>query len=111
MAFSIQNRFVGDFAAWAATPDVGVLADDFDGDGTTDLALVNHSPGWTTVPVALSSAGAFTVQNLPVGDFAAWAAAPGVEVLEGDFDGNGSADISLVNLQPGWGTVPVALWS
>jgi hypothetical protein len=111
MAFTIQNLPVGDFAAWAATPGVEVLADDFNGDGTIDLALVNHEAGWGTVPVALSGPAGFTVQNLPVGDFAAWAATPDVEPLEGDFDGNGAADLALVNHRPGWTSVPVALWS
>ncbi|WP_431268441.1 FG-GAP repeat domain-containing protein [Dankookia sp. P2] len=107
--FTIDNRFVGDFAAWAATPGVEALAGDFDGDGRTDLALVNHGAGWNTVPVAFSGQNGFTIDNRFVGDFAAWAATPGVETLAGDFDGDGRTDLALVNHGAGWSTVPVAL--
>jgi hypothetical protein len=40
------------------------------------------------VPVALSDgSGSFAIHNPQVGDFAAWAAADGVQVLIGDFNG------------------------
>ena len=108
--FTIQNRFVGEFADWAATPGVQVLTGNFDGVGGTDLALVNHAGGWNTVPVALANgAGGFTIQNTFVGDFASWAATPGVEALTGDFNGDSKTDLALVNHESGWNTVPVAL--
>jgi hypothetical protein len=107
--FTVENRPAADFAALAANPAVTVLAEDFDGDGTTDLALVNSAAGWTTVPTALSSATGFTVQNRPAADFAALAASPGVETISADFNGDGTADLALINHNPGWNTVPVAL--
>jgi predicted alpha/beta hydrolase len=109
--FTIQNRPVGNFAAWAATSGVRVITGDFNADGATDIALVRQTAGWGTVPVALSNATGFTIQNRWVGDFAAWAATSGVRVLTGDFNGDGAADIGLVRQAAGWGTVPVALSS
>jgi hypothetical protein len=107
--FTIQNRPVGDFAAWAASGVVRVLAGDFNGDGKTDLALVRQGSGWNTVPVALSGNSGFTVRNQPAADFAGWAATSVVRVLAGDFNGNRRTDLALVRKEPGWTTVPVAL--
>jgi hypothetical protein len=109
VAFTIQNRPVGDFAAWAATSGVEVVTGDFNGDGRTDIGLVRQEPGWSTIPVALSTNDGFIVQNRFVGDFAGWAATSGVQVITGDFDGDGRTDIALVRQEPGWSTVPVAL--
>lgn len=109
VTFTIENRPVGDFALWANNPGAEVLTGDFDGNGQTDIALINHEPGWNTVPVALSDTTGFFIQNRVVDDFASWAATPGVEVLTGDFDGDNRTDIALVNHSAGWNTVPVAL--
>ena len=109
MAFSIVNRPVGDFAGWAATPDVQVVAGDFGGGVQTDIALVNRAPGWSSIPVAVSGSSGFTIQNRPAGDFAAWAATPGVELVTGDFNGDSRSDLALVNRLGGWTTIPVAL--
>ena len=109
MQFTVQNRAAADFAGLAASPDVQVLADDFNGDGTADLALVNHEAGWTSVPIALSGATGFTIQNVSAPDFASLAANPDVEAVPGDFDGDGKADIALINQEAGWTSVPIAL--
>ena len=50
--FSVTNQFIGDFASWAANPNVNVLTGNFNGDSKTDVALVNQSAGWNTLPVA-----------------------------------------------------------
>src|SRR4051794_23830268 len=42
-----------------------------------------------------------------VSQFANWAAAPGVQTVDGDFNGDGFSDVALVG-GPGWGTVPIA---
>ncbi len=107
--FTIQNRPAATFASWAATAGVRVLTGDFNGDGTTDLALVRQTAGWASVPVALSSTTGFTIQNRPAADFASWAATTGVRVLTGDFNGNGTTDLALVRQTAGWASVPVAL--
>jgi hypothetical protein len=53
----------------------------------------------------------FTIQNRQVGDFAGFAATSGVQVITGDFDGDGGTDIGLVRRTAGWTSVPVALTS
>jgi len=93
------------FASWMATPGVRVLVGDFNGDGHADIALAGGK-GWNTVPVAFFNNG-FTVTNLPVGAFASFAATPGVQVLVGDFNGDGKSDIALTG-GAGWASVPVA---
>ncbi len=107
--FTVQNPIAAGFASLAASPDVRVLAGDFNGDGTADLALINQSAGWTTIPVALSSATGFTVENRPAAGFASLAASPDIEPIAGDFNGDGTADIALINHAAGWTTIPVAL--
>jgi len=56
--------------------DVQVLADDFNNDGKTDLALINQAAGWTSVPVALSGPTGFPTENVPASGFASLAANP-----------------------------------
>jgi len=107
--FSVTNQFTGDFASWAANPNVDALTGDFNGDGKTDVALINKTAGWNTLPVAFSQGnGSFSVTNQFIGDFASWAANPNVRVRTGDFNGDGKTDVSLVNQSAGWNTLPVA---
>jgi hypothetical protein len=107
--FSVTNQFIGDFASWSANPNVDALTGDFNGDGKTDVALINKSAGWNTLPVAFSQGnGSFSVTNQFIGDFASWAANPNVRVRTGDFNGDGKTDVSLVNQSAGWNTLPVA---
>jgi K+/H+ antiporter YhaU regulatory subunit KhtT len=103
--FSVTNRAVGDFAAWAAT-GAEVIHGDFDGDGRTDIALTG-TLGWNTVPIAFARGdGQFQITNGFVGDFAAWAAT-GAKVIAGDFNRDGRTDIALTGTA-GWNTLPVA---
>jgi hypothetical protein len=105
--FNVTSGIVQDFAIWAAQPGVKVLTGDFDGDGRTDIALCGV-PGWDFIAVAFSEGdGVFRVTNASAPDFATWAAQPGVEVLTGDFDGDGRTDIALTGV-PGWASIPVA---
>ncbi|HUJ63079.1 MAG TPA: VCBS repeat-containing protein [Kofleriaceae bacterium] len=74
-----------------------------------DLALIGAYSAPGTLPVAFSDDhGEFTVTNYPVGDFAAWARAPGVQRVSGDFNHDGLTDYALVG-GPGWNTIPVAM--
>src|SRR6185295_4926941 len=92
--FLVKNLFIGDFAGWAAQPGVKVHLGDFNDDGLTDIALTGGSD-WNTLPVAFSNGdGSFTVTNHFVGDFAGWAAQPGVKVHVGRFNIGGGDDIA-----------------
>ena len=94
---------------WATSPNVKVLAGDFDGDGRADVALTGVS-GWGTIPVAFATSnGSFRVTNNSPDwtDFTTWAAAPGVSAVTGDFDGDGRTDIALVG-GDGSFSIPVA---
>jgi len=66
-------------------------------------------PGWQSIPFAASNGnGSFKVTNDYVPNFPTWAAMPGVQVLTGDFNGDGVTDIALTGIS-GWGSIPVAL--
>jgi hypothetical protein len=70
-AWSITNQSVGDFANWAATSGVKIVTGDFNGNGTTDIALVRQEAGWATIPVAFAAGGGgWTITNQGVGSFA-----------------------------------------
>lgn len=95
------------FAMWAAEPGVQAVSGDFDGDGDDDIALAGGA-NWGSVPVAFSNGnGSFTFTNYAIGDFASWAATPGVKLLVGDFDGDEDDDLALTGAA-GWGSIPLA---
>ena len=90
---------------------------------STPIASVGSEPGPPVVegqPSPPPEAGevqargvafaAWKISNLYTGDFAGFAATPGVVPLTGDFNGDGRTDVALVNGAPGWGSMPVAFW-
>lgn len=107
--WEITNHNAEAFSKLATVPGVRVLTGDFNGDGTTDIALLKTTPGWKSMPVAyFNKNGDWTITNNDIGDFAQWATAPKVEILTGDFDCNGTTDVALLNKEAGWDTMPVA---
>ena len=56
--------------------------------------------------------GTFRIENKPAGNITGWAAKSGVEVVPGDFDGDGKADLALFRHDlpgmTGWTTIPMA---
>jgi hypothetical protein len=111
--FSVQNRSIPGFAALATTPGTKVLVrsnGDFNGDGLEGLALVNQVAGWTTVPVAISSPTGFTIENRPAADFASRATNISTKpAFSGDFNGDGTTDLALVNRAAGWDSIALVL--
>jgi len=96
------------FGLWAGAANVKVLSGDFDGDGTTDIALVGGI-GWTDVPVALSNGnGTFRLNDVDSPEFAAWAQDSGVKAVAGDYNRDGRADIALLG-GAAWNDIAVAL--
>jgi hypothetical protein len=95
---------------WAHQPGVQLIAGDFNGNGRTDIALVRQTPGWGSIPLAFSNGdGSWNVTNGAAPQFITeWAHQPGVQLIAGDFNGNGRTDIALVRQTPGWGSIPVA---
>jgi hypothetical protein len=108
-ALPLRDLPAGEFAILAGLPDYQLIPGDFNGDRLSDLALVKHTPDGHTVPVALTQLNGFAIQYRTVGEFAAWAATAGVQVVTGDFDTIEGTDIALVRRTPGWSTIPVAL--
>ncbi|CAK8719738.1 hypothetical protein KKHLCK_08915 [Candidatus Electrothrix laxa] len=52
--WDITNNSIGSFANWATVIGVEPLTGDFNNDGRTDVALLNQSLGWGTMPIAFS---------------------------------------------------------
>jgi hypothetical protein len=71
--FSVTNVAVASFPGYTAQPAVRAVAGDFNGDHVADLAAAGGI-GWTTVPVAFTSGGAFSVTNRSVANFPVFAA-------------------------------------
>ncbi|MBV9692291.1 MAG: VCBS repeat-containing protein, partial [Alphaproteobacteria bacterium] len=106
-SFNVTNVPISGFAGWAATANAKALVGDFNGDGKADIALTGPN-GWATLPVALSNGnGSFNVTNMPISNFATWAATANAKPLVGDFNGDGKADIALTGPN-GWASLPVA---
>ena len=95
------------FVRISTEPRARRFAADFNGDGKADILVVPF--GARLLPLALSLGdGTFYVMYVDSGDFGVWAAAPGAQVLVGDFNGDHIADLAISG-PAGWGTVPMLL--
>ncbi|GFJ88384.1 FG-GAP repeat domain-containing protein [Phytohabitans rumicis] len=107
----VTNGSAPDFISdWAHQPGVRVIPGDFNGNGSTDIALVRQTPGWASIPIAFAQGdGSWKITNGGAPNFIPdWAHQPGVRLVPGDFNGNGLTDIALVRQTPGWASIPVA---
>jgi extracellular elastinolytic metalloproteinase len=78
--------FIGN---WANTPGARIVSGDFNGNGLTDIALVNQNPGWGSIPIAFAKGdGTWNITNGAAPTFIGnWANTPGVQLVSGDFNG------------------------
>ena len=105
----ITNGDAGRFAEWARESGVQVVTGDFSGNGRTDIALVRKGGDWGSIPIAFANGdGTFKITNGDAGRFAEWARESSVQVVTGDFSGNGRTDIALVRKGGDWGSIPIA---
>lgn len=85
-----------------------------DNKNTTEIVLLSTESNSSTIPVAsYTNDGNWRFSNChsvsSTGNFSSWLREKSVEILTGDFDGDGRTDIALVRKETGWNTIPVAL--
>jgi hypothetical protein len=81
---------------------------DFDGNGTSDIALLG-GPGWSTLPIAFSNGdNTFRIANDDVGGTPTLAQTAGSKVVGGDFNGDGKGDLAFLGIA-GAVSLPVML--
>jgi hypothetical protein len=108
------------FQTYSGVDVARVYSGDVDGDGRSDLIVLQVWPGGTgTIPIALSNGdGTFNIQNIANNSgnsfFATVASQPYAHVVVGDYNGDGLDDLAATGgeqyyLGPQWGTLPVAL--
>jgi hypothetical protein len=108
VGLSTGSSFAGaKWADWTTYRDMKVLAGDFDGDGVTDVMKFDvPSSGSATLGlwVGRSTGSSFTGSR-----FAQWVTSREMEVLAGDFNGDGVTDVMKLDV-PAGAPGPGGLW-
>ncbi|MEZ4359538.1 MAG: VCBS repeat-containing protein [Kofleriaceae bacterium] len=106
-AYLVGNVVNTTLAQRADDANAKVLGADFDGDDRMDLAILGQA-GVADVLFGMSRGdGSFTVVSKISATFTALAAGAGVQIVAGDFNRDGRADLALAG-GAGWTTIPVA---
>jgi hypothetical protein len=106
------NPACGDFQMYTADCRSTIIVGHFNYDGREDAAVLGV-PYQKTMPVLLSGEvshkyeATYERKSVNLGDFTQWATTSNVQILNGDFNGDGLMDIALVGGY-GWKTIPVA---
>jgi RHS repeat-associated protein len=83
------------------------ITGDFNGDGKTDIALRDTTGGLSSIPIYFSNGdGSFNFTNIDVS--INWINCP-VDIIPGDYNGDGKTDIALRsrNSSDGWQSIPI----
>jgi hypothetical protein len=104
-SFTVANNATAAFHSIAANPENRKLVGDFDGNGTSDIALVG-APGFNSVAVAFgrrNPAGTFNVTVNPLGSsLGIKAAVARATIVPGDFTGEGLCDFLVLLPDSEW---------
>ncbi|HTE56468.1 MAG TPA: VCBS repeat-containing protein, partial [Kofleriaceae bacterium] len=96
------------WATWFTHDAIPFRTGDFNGDGKTDVLKVDNdraNPATGGVWVGLSTGAGFATRQ-----WASWYTHERIDVLTGDFDGNGKSDVMKLDVAPDGSTARGGLW-